>query len=84
MLLDESEPATEEVIAFHFDSTWDRLVSSTPLFRVQLPVQHSATHRIAIVGANGRGRSVVERKSVIVTGLLADTVFQIIPDSTSV
>ena len=70
LLLQNTEPAEEEVVAFAFDSRWE-LVSDEPVWSVTLPVQHSATHRIAVLKPAGGPRSLV------VSGMLADVLFQI-------
>ena len=56
--------------AFAFDSGWE-LVSDEPVWSVTLPVQNSATHRIAVLKPPGGPRSLV------VSGMLADVLFQI-------
>ena len=73
LLLNVTSPATEEVVGFLFDDSWDQLVSSKPVLQVALPVQHTAAHRIALAEpAAGASRS------LIVTGLVANALFQII------
>ena len=63
--------AKEEVIAFEFDSEWNKVLGP-PVFRAVLPVAHSAAHRIAVAVVGGK-------RSLLVTGLLADVMYQFMP-----
>lgn len=75
LLLPSSTAVREEVFGFTFDATWDVLLRKTPIYQIPLPVFNSATHRIAVGSVNGR-------RSLLVTGLLADVVYQIMPNAT--
>lgn len=75
LLLPSSNAVREEVFGFAFDATWDVLLRKTPIYEIPLPLLNSATHRIAVGSANGR-------RSLLVTGLLADVVYQIMPNAT--
>jgi hypothetical protein len=82
LLLERSTPATEEVIGFLFDKNWDALLQEEPVLQVTLPLQHTASHRIAL--ADTSASEVDHRnatRSIIVTGLLASVLFQILPES---
>lgn len=74
LLLPGTDPAVEEVSAFAFDKSWDHMVGTGAVWRARLPVPHSASHRIAVVDDRGGG---TRTRSILVTGLLADVVYQI-------
>ena len=75
LLLPGSDTVREEVFGFAFDAAWDLLLCKTPVYQIPLPVLNSATHRIAVGLVQGR-------RSLLVTGLLKDVVFQVIPNTT--
>ena len=61
------------------DDEWNEVAADTggaPVLHVKLPRQHSAAHRIALAEPAHAGAA----RSLIVTGLLASVLFQILPD----
>ena len=75
LLLPHTQPATEEVVAYEFDEAWDAPNSEEPAWAVTLPVQHSATHRIALAAPARDGAA----RSLLVSGLVSSVLFQILP-----
>lgn len=78
LLLPKTTPATEEVVGYELDEEWNDVAAETggaPVLHVTLPVQHSAAHRIALAEPARAGAT----RSLIVTGLSASVLFQILP-----
>ena len=60
-------------MCFEWTADWGSLVGGEALWRAPLPVTHTAAHRIAVAALGGAAG----RRSLLVTGLLKDRVFQI-------
>ena len=78
LLIPKTTPAIEEVIGYELDDEWNDVAAETggaPVLHVTLPVQHSATHRIALAEPTHAGAA----RSLIVTGLATSVLFQLLP-----